>query len=434
MDFRWNVFFRLAFAALAASFCIQAVQAQPTASSGAAAGAAASSSAPSSGKAAWPNDVSVLVRPMWLVYRGWSLSNPSTGLVVTTGNAPLNGFRVGTSTLVDANSGETIDVRDIAVCKTSDGECVTPASLPASATQQLFLRLSESVGSGKYTGMLTFISTDRPQPVVAQMDLRVSSMKDKVVGASLLVLGVVLTLLVNVIFRARVARKAALIPVAALRARFEVLLKATDSQDELIPDFRTKIRAASAQLSVKRLSADGLLPPKLIWYSATNDITGLQNCLRDGQQTLMWMTRIVNDGVMRILDDTVISNDTKRSEIQKLDTSTEVNYLDKLQSVDRVLDSSKGFASGGGGSRSEPSVQHLTSTIQSISLLMWLFIAVLTALSGITTLILPNSGFGTTFDMWSCFLWGFGIPTVVSSIAQVAGINAPSTLSAGIPR
>jgi hypothetical protein len=81
-------------------------------------------------------------------------------------------------------------------------------------------------------------------------------------------------------------------------------------------------------------------------------------------------------------------------------------------------------------SRVYPSYERIQAKIRHLNAGFWWAWAALTVVTGFDFLVLKNPLFGNPFDLVTAFIWGFGIPTLLgtvasSSVATALGISVP---------
>ncbi|WP_316189877.1 hypothetical protein [Bradyrhizobium sp. SZCCHNS1054] len=79
-------------------------------------------------------------------------------------------------------------------------------------------------------------------------------------------------------------------------------------------------------------------------------------------------------------------------------------------------------------------VERVRAEIRNLSLLSWVIFGVLSVAIGSYVLVLNNLSFGTTTDLFLCFLWGFGIPAGGAQLTQLSAGSIAGVLGFQLPK
>jgi hypothetical protein len=388
----------------------------------------------------------------WIVWQGFPGYRIKTEVVLATGDSPATNVRLAHSSMRGALGLSAVELADVALCDTA-GQCGI-FSLPPRTSRTLFLQLQSPTRypwtwfHGKYTGTLALAVDERPEVQALTVTLHASSWLAQLAGAILLMLGVGLWWWVNVWNRARLLRLEALRPVAVLRQQIAALrtrLGQAPDQHLNATTLDSTLAEIDGSLTTSALDDKTLLPPlppgfggdvsaalKEFLTVAANRVTGMSVVVRDGIEVLWrdWRDasganaaaarQAVRDAVKQLDEQGArVANETQARELVKTQLAAYNNA--RATALHIAADSIPEPREG-----PRVTVQELNWEIGRLHKLGWLLWGVLTVLSGVWGLVLSNAGFGTAFDLLFCLFWGFGLPTTVEKLQQVA----PSTIAA----
>src|ERR1700761_7509971 len=86
------------------------------------------------------------------------------------------------------------------------------------------------------------------------------------------------------------------------------------------------------------------------------------------------------------------------------------------------------------GDEHTPTTHEILFELEYVSFLGWLLWAVLTFVLGYAALILNHHGFGTTQDLFKCFLWGIGIQAAGQGLQALNPTSAATSFSLQVGR
>lgn len=383
----------------------------------------------------------------------WGRST-SLGIVATH---PVTHLRVLGSTLTEATLPVPLPGDAIRLCRTTASDTAAPVLAPCdgminlSKNEAATLRLVVSPSfttPGKYKGSVLLIADGESTPLNVEWMVYSSDLKRRVLGAGIILIGIILAWIMAVVVRSGVARDEALLPAARLREAAQRL----DSRVDIVQ--RTchatcavtagALKKASGDLDESVLEQNDFIarrhrfpltqpPDKSAAYQQyLNQISVVlaivDVVLREGLERVIQVPNPTSDDVKhQVLDIDAVSGKAQTA----VDAHTQV--ASKLAPA-----TTKGVYANSDQARPHParnaSVGELTFEIGHLNTAGWLIWGALTWLVGIVALVWSNYAFGAGLDYWTCFFWGFGIPIAGQQLQQLSPTSAGTALGISFPK
>lgn len=409
---------------------------------------AAPPTAPASQGASAPVPFTMSIAPLGSQIR-WT-KGASIVTSVTVGGTQATNVHVDAS-LTDDVTARQFGEADFIACPTPSSSCVPVTSLPANATQRLYLRprADSAPAPGRYVGTIQLVA-DQGKSDAAQFTINVTSGFYIALGILFVALGTLLSLAVTVGVRNRMVRLQMLNAVTAVRDSLEAVedqLNACDPKPEATPITARSIGIVRGALSIDELERANLLPR--LWSVDPASFVNGANFKERIAQAAAWTTvlgHIVNLGFARIAQITAAAaqkNDAailaawRQVDALATNKSGAIEPAPDLAGVDNAINAAVNAAQSavgpiGGGPPGTIDSERLNKQINMLSFASWAVAALLTTLVGSYVMVLSHNDFGRANDLWLCLFWGLGLPTVTqlsqatpSTIAGSIGITLP---------
>jgi hypothetical protein len=358
--------------------------------------------------------------------------------VTISPNAGDTKVKVSHSTIVDSDTGRgaSVSAGQFHVCPAKDvslDKCDKNFAIPKSETQTkatVWLFVDGNVPNGSFTGNLYLDTEPLTDTKTLQLTINHSTHDAKVWGVVTILAGVVLAWGITVFARSRINRDQALLPVALLRQ------KISDIQAELVSipgDLKScttntlqQISTVLKSLSVNNLDQQQLLPPSVpAWVQSTTQATAYQTFLQAKSQ-IADNLGVIAAGIEAAanLERTIPPArlpdlQTLGQKIDQLSTTLPQPSATLQAQIQTLFDAwnatPQALALGAAQFLAMPGPSPVTAyslrmEIQTITLLFWTVWGALSVVIGLSVLVMPAPGFGTTADYIRCALWGFGLP------------------------
>ncbi len=309
-----------------------------------------------------------------------------------------------------------------------------------------------SVSPGRYEGTITISSNDKPAGESVALTLNFSSTRDKILGSVAIVVGMAVGLYTTVVLRRRVERDQLLMGPALLRGavmQLRVMLRAAPSA--MTPNIDKRLDTLEKALSVQSLESAGL--PSSIPFPWPESTDAYRQYVDRQTAALNTLRTLVETGVVQLLAarhdeedvdgpldvDEVASFDEAMRKIDAIavgntviDPSTiSATTADAIQAFKEAVGRSRktsnfraAFVNGvspGKDARPPATSEQLRVQIAEGSVLAWIILICVTAITGTYVLVLSNAGFGTCLDYLGCLLWGAGLPAGAALAGATTG-------------
>ncbi len=361
------------------------------------------------------------------------------GITIESQDQPLSNGRLVQSTLKDA-SGHTIGLNRMRLVEAPTGT-PSPMSVAANDVKPVFVRLEDGDGPfGTFDGVLRFAADGASATKDVSLKLQASSTGRKLKGIVLALLGLLLATYVAAILRPQMSRLQAKRAAAAVTDaifRFEHELAVACATD--IPCSGMKKRAADLvdSLSEATLDKDGLLPPPFALLPGSTLDRGVSAALKvridETSNALAGLLVFLRAGVAYLLERADRPSAIRL--IKDLDDQSDLvtTAPDARARVDTVR---KKLAGERESARpiEERSVtlQNIDYGLQTLSATAWLLWAAV-ALVLAATWIASDVDYGTSLDLATTFLWGFGMTTFGGSLQQLTPSSVATQISVKVP-
>jgi hypothetical protein len=397
----------------------------------------------------------------WLVWFGYSETQRTFPVVVTTGDYPASDLRLAQAILRDGSGALQIVLEDIELCEsaTALSSSCGHFNINARTNRTFYVRLKDKDWQsiwqdGKYAGSLSFAVNERPELQTVNVTLQASSFAAKGIGAFLIFIGILSAWMTGVWARARLLRLEAQRPVLLLRDSVKTLIEEVNHAPEIpdvsLEDTKTALTKIREALETEVLDSLNLLPPKLPDPRGGSADTSarLKDYLTKETELVGCLTLVICEGMRRLwrewkppqpdLIKVAIQTALKSLDAvaRKVGGGEITTLQDAKQEVKRVVDTfntARGFAPPRPEGIEEPSVLQVNWQIARLFELQWLVWGIITFIVGVAVLIVRDPGFGTMLDLVFCLLWGFGLPTGIDRLQNLGPGDIATTMNINFP-
>jgi hypothetical protein len=397
----------------------------------------------------------------------WSDDRPIAA-VVTVGPVPATNL-VADAVLTDETTATAFAAGDLQICTNRTGNCNQTTTLGPNRTYRLFLRPPADVrpSPGKYTGSIELIASEA-QSAAANVTIYVTDCLHRFFGIFALLVGVLLSGGVTVGIRNQLARLQLLAPAVALRTAFDALEKRAQPLKCLGRGAKTTVARIDdwqKRLSDSSLERNSFVPG---WLSITAPTATAsqpyQQMLDNAGAWTIALAQIIDKGLAPLsklstngidpaklqaaqkaiadawtaVDDLALPSDSLGDGPAPPAPATAA--LDDAIAVQLAKANAALVTAGIGAvalALSRPGAtasEQLRFQIAVLGLASWIIAALLTGTVGSYILVFINLGFGTTNDLWACFLWGLGLPAVGGQLAQATPSSLASSLGVSLAK
>lgn len=362
------------------------------------------------------------------------------GPVPATDVRLLNGSFLNSETLSGLNDRFILCVDEVTPC---------PASSIVLAANKSFDLLIKKEGDGtiepgQYSGTFTVVAAEAPSGDSFPATFYVSDTLRKVIGAVLIVLGIVLSFIVGTWTQRQAEKNARLRPAALLKEEAERLLGGfSDLTATGFPNVRKALGAVITGVSRKSLQTRGFLgsviPPlkgadasaqaaqnyEAYLDGLSKQLTALAVILQAGNRAVAMWSEHMDQSTRPLLD-------TAQTALDNLAIAGFIPDTDKLSAdAENVLVTLRGSLNKAFNLQDDPtagpalavgySSQRIAFETEALNLVGWLVFGILSLAVGGYLLIIANLGFGQMKDLLYCLLWGFGVPAAGEKLATING-------------
>ncbi len=403
-------------------------------------------------------------------YLGPSQNQGAEFVVTVSPGSTITSLGVTHSTILDSDTGRgvSLSAQHFRICTSPSGtvdQCAKSVnealkeqlSKTSAARITLWLVVDENiVPNGTFAGNL-FVDT---QPVTdtktLQLTIQHTTPKAKTWGVVAILVGIIAAWMITVFARSRINRDQALLPIAVLQQKLEVIIHDLGGipkvlQDR-VPDTQKALAAIIADLKTDNLDNLQLIPPSLPAISpSTTQASALQAFIQTKSQVVdnldVIVTGIKAAGVLAVPslpDARLAALKTLVSNIDQLSTSlpqTSDSLRTKIQALFNSWNAVPQAQIAGAPAQllampdgSPLSAFHIRMEIQNITLLFWAVWGTLSVLTGFIVLVMPAAGFGTVADYLRCSLWGFGLPVAGQGLQTLTMSSLNTQLGVTLPK
>ena len=310
---------------------------------------------------------------------------------------------------------------------------------------------------GQFEGVLQLYADGAAAAQSLPLTVYVTNKKRRVGGFLLILSGIAVAWYVSVFFKVRAARIAGLLPAARLREAVDALASridaATKATEVTFDTIGAAIKALKDELSDTTITLEGFVPgpipspfgssgPNRQDYKAYLDaragrIARLTLIERSGIACIIGHWGSIagrEDDVRPFLHDLdAVATQTDAAQVKARVDATIQTFNQVLEEV-RTSRSAVQSTSDQIATQAESlSTEALAVELTSISVIVWLIWAVVTAVTGWGALILSNPGFGTSMDLLQCLLWGLGVQVAGQQLQQLSPATVASSFRILLP-
>lgn len=387
----------------------------------------------------------------------WSLSwsDPPAarvyGIVIENPDEPITNLRLVQSTLKDA-SGNTIGVQRLRLMDRPDHKGLLGLAVPGNSTRTVFLRFEDGESAGPYgtfDGVIRLTADGSAAMKDVPLKVQASSTGRRWLGVLWTFLGLSLTVFTSALARPRMARLQARRAAAALRhgiGQFRAELGRTVPADVAMGRMKAVAEQLEESIRDDALDQANLLPSRFSLgpgFEASPDMTAaLKTKLDEVSNVLEGLLVLLRTGVPPILR--LLQKPGERDvalafarELDELadhvsgpqDAKTKSDELRArviaAQAAERMF-------------RANPAVHgvtvsHLDLEIKDLALVAWSIWGAIALVIG-SAWIFTDPDFGTTVDLVSSFLWGFGLTTFGAGIQNLTPSSVATQMNVKLPK
>jgi type II secretory pathway pseudopilin PulG len=386
--------------------------------------------------------------------------------VSVTGLAPIVGFQMAAVEFVEQGRKHALAGGRLALCETPAPCLGAPITSLTAGPNTVWLTQRgsgtdhENFWPGKYEGVVTLTSNDKPAGESANLTIYVTAWYWQVAGFVIILLGIAAAFYFMTFLRQRLAREQLLMAAVILRAAVDALSRVLSRLNPPVPtpNIKTKFNDLDEALSDEKLEEHGLpFASPLPWQSpgAATNVDTFRTYIAPVSAWVTALQTIVRTGVVPLVKrkDEFVATNGALNAAQQAAFDNALGALDRLAGPGSAPDAAilvgnikiqvDAFATtlppiplagprgpGAAAVQATRSPKQLRMRIALDGLLAWGFIGTVTALAGTYILVFSNPGFGTCLDLLGCLLWGLGLPTgtllastTTSSIATTLNVS-----------
>jgi hypothetical protein len=381
----------------------------------------------------------------WML--SWSAPDSERLYALTISNkaAPLTNLRPVQLGLRRTDGDSSIDLARLRMLTASDGSPVAAIDLKPSETKTIFLRLDPGASRGPFgtfAGSVQFAADGLPIKVVP-LTAKVSSSGIKFVGAVLVLVGLLLSVVLTNYLQPRLVRLQALRPAAVLRdalMRFAADARVAGADD--VSGIENEARRQAARLELRALDGEGLLPPRisLSTTAAADAASKLKQRLDEISGRLAGLL-LLRDAVLQLRSRAGTGVPRPRpiaDAIAQLNQSAPdaANAEAARAIVARVLEALRTSAVADNVREMQlaaVNVEQIDFALEHTAGIVWAIWALVSFAIGIAY-VYSDVDFGTAVDLLGVFLWGFGLTTFGAGLQQLTPSSVAAHVGLRVPR
>jgi len=364
----------------------------------------------------------------------WRISG-SSGRTLPVGlvQGPANQVRVAFCRLDDGKSA-LFDCRRLQLYVNSTAPCGDRKLCAGFNT--LYLKLDDAYNKpGIYTGNVYLAANTRPDPEAVPLEISYTSWLWKLLGVAIIAMGVAIGWFLTTYARTRLARDRAQFAVADLRVALEKLSQELENLPQALAQIPKVTKKAINDLleatTTQALDDEGFLPTVT---GGAGDQPRYQVFLNDTSANVAMLKTIVEAGMLVAITKTPTPTpadpepitrafrefDALNDEIQPPNAGAASL---RVQAILATIEPPPAGLAGASGAPA-PTREGLRIDIERLGWASWLAWLLITVLVGYLTQV-NKAGFGTTYDLIFCLLWGIGFPSIGT---QLTPTNIATTL------
>jgi hypothetical protein len=402
----------------------------------------------------------------------WTVKSPPAELNLAAGEpievgiavqaVAATNVRVLQTALVEQSRKTPLD-GGLMLCKQPGGSCGADIDLAANSSNRLWLR-SNSGGAivGKYTGTVSIGASEKPDGDTLNLTIYGTTLCRQLIGALLILAGVVCAWIVSTWSRSRLDRAQSLLPAALLAERVTILQQKLanappDTDEDDRKETTRALNALAKGLSETGLDGKNYLPRALPnpFVGLGPNIDGYKQFLADAGTKVALLDLLVDDGFVAVWKKIQPPPDAKTRQAvhtasKALDAKILEDPLPSTKDLITFIESTlkqlnDDLAAGHPGTAAalaaqqrpiQPrSLEQIVVEIRNLSALTWIVFGILATAVGVHILVIGNLGFGLPADYFTCLFWGFGLPisaqqlvqSTIGSVGTALGVTVPKT-------
>lgn len=338
----------------------------------------------------------------------------------------------------------TLGMEHFMLCQNASGDCrAAPASLAPREPYTLYVRPTGALPAGTFKGNVLIAAKEKADPEVLPLTMYSPDPNAIAWGLGALIVGVLFSLVVQVLARSVIQNRQDKAAIALLRKRLQEIV----ADFETLPaDLKTaaqdwKDRAAALDTEITGLkdSVRGVVQSPF-----ADEITSIET-LKAGLERLakdvLLLRTLLRDGleaVAAILRQfPAVAADAKTAAQQIAEISAAEDAATRINAILTALRGRAGVTARmgmtGAPGKAAATLQSLRLQVVAISLIVWAIWGAVSVLSGALVLIYQNPGFGTTFDVLTCLAWGLGVSIAGQSASQLTPASVAQSVGVKLP-
>lgn len=329
-------------------------------------------------------------------------------LVVGAKLADAPGISVVAGPFVDGSTMKSLQA-SFCIAESATGPCGKNPAIASNALGQLWLVGDGNAEPGSYVGTIRLVASNGLQ-ASAPITLNISTERWQQRGLVALILGVALSFLMSVWLPQQKSRDLALAPFVHLQPRVLTVLGLFSDGDTASI---AQAKALLARLRSETLESEGLIPPVWPAAKATLPSADAVTAYMDDAQKRLAALELLADGLDRAPDAAT------RKKIDKLAAANGFPQDDLGIKINQLLGINPApGAPSVSGRGITPATLVLREEVRNFS--YWLVSSILSVALGYVLLVDSNASFGGWSDVASAFLWGLGVATAGTKLADVS--------------
>jgi len=323
-------------------------------------------------------------------------------LAVSTKLAPAPDVSVLVGPFVEASTMKPLQV-GFCIAESATADCADKVEIPPNSLRQLWLVGAGSADAGNYAGTIRLAASNGLMNATP-LSLRISSGEWQARGFWALVIGVVLSFLMSVWLPNQRARDEGMMPFLQLKPRVQAVIGQLKGGDAAM----TKAVSLKGELEPDWLRAHNFIPP--LWPAATT-VPVSPDALKaqmDSVQKRLAALELLAPAMAQS------ANAATRKKLDALAADPEFPWADMQAQINGVLGLQ---AAPGRGDEITPAT--LVFREEARNLAFWLISSFLAVALGYVMLIEGNPSFGGWKDVATGLLWGLGVATAGTKVADL---------------
>ena len=337
----------------------------------------------------------------------------------------------------------TLGKEHFSLCSNASGEaCQAPGALTALTPHDLFLKPNRQIPPGVFKGNVSLLAREKADPEVLAVTIYSPRPGGLWWGLAALTVGVLLSLVTQVVTRSWYQRKREREVIVLLRKRVEDL----GEQFKTLPANLQTGAAAWANRRAQLLrDLDGMMPllRPLIPPPFEVEVSTLETFKAELEKhgaTFTFLKMLLTEGLEKVAN--IQQGDPTRMTAANTAADTIANIAPSDQAMSQVAAALNALRAAVGQPQplraparasADEELKRIGLQLVAAGIAVWLFWAVTSILSGAALLILQNPAFGTEMDLLVCVLWGLGITVAGQQASQVTPAGVAGTIGVKFP-